>query len=138
MGQGRIKCIVRNKWVAMTPEELVRQGVLTFLIDQLHYPKGRFVVEKVVKVNGMNKRADAIIHDTEGRPQMVIECKRKDSPLDQRTVAQIAMYNRSLDAPYLLLTNGEDAHILHISMESDSISTLRTIPNYEELMNHAV
>ncbi|NND94607.1 MAG: type I restriction enzyme HsdR N-terminal domain-containing protein [Flavobacteriales bacterium] len=133
MSKSRIKCIVRNKWMVITPEELIRQRVLTYLIDKLEYPKGRFSVESVVEVNGMRKRADAIFHDEHGRPFMVIECKRADTKIDQRTISQIAMYNHSLDAPYLLLTNGDSTHILRIERSNNSIEALKSVPSYAEL-----
>lgn len=119
--------------MVITPEELVRQGILTHLIDELDYPKGRFSVETLVKVNGMNKRADAIFHDEYGKALMVIECKRAEVRIDEKTISQIAMYNRSLDAPYLLLSNGDSTHILKINMENNSIDNLRTIPRIDEL-----
>ena len=133
MDRSRIKCVIRHRWMVITPEELVRQGVLTYLIDELDYPPGRFSVECTVKVNGMRKRADAIVHDRSGKALMVIECKRQEAKIDERTVSQVAMYNHSLDAPYLLLTNGQTAHMFRISREKNEISVMKEIPKFEDL-----
>jgi type I site-specific restriction endonuclease len=81
----------------------------------------------------MNKRADAIFHDAYGKPLMVIECKRQEVQIDDKTIAQIAMYNRSLDAPYLLLTNGDATHVLKIDTANNSIDRLQNIPRIDEL-----
>ena len=37
--------IVRNKWVALTPEEFVRQHAIHFFIHDLNFPKGRIGIE---------------------------------------------------------------------------------------------
>ena len=47
---------IRKKFILLTPEEWVRQHVIEFLLIEKKYPKSLINVEKVVKVNGMNKR----------------------------------------------------------------------------------
>ena len=38
--------IVRQKYVALTPEEYVRQMVIDYLINNLSYPRSSFRVER--------------------------------------------------------------------------------------------
>ncbi len=126
-------CAVRRRKVILTPEEEVRQGLIHYLSRALGYPMGLMSVEAEVKVNGMAKRADIIIHDEKGDSLMVIECKRKGVDLDEKTVGQVAMYNHSLNAPYLMLSNGDEVHMFFIDREKKSLRALKTIPSYSEL-----
>ena len=53
---------LRRRFVALTPEEEVRQKLLYLLVEHLKVPSGRLAVEYSVKVNGLDKRADAVVH----------------------------------------------------------------------------
>ena len=57
---------IRNKYVAMTPEELVRQLMIHFLIDNLHYPKSKLQVEKSLKINNMDISRYICLKDVTG------------------------------------------------------------------------
>jgi len=133
MTQELIRCVIRRKYVHRTPEEEVRQRVLQYMISTMSYPAGRITVEQTVKFNGMKKRADVILYDSDTKPWMVVECKRKGLPLNERTVAQIAMYNRQLEAPFLWVSNGEENHILHVDSQANSIKRLANMPTYPQL-----
>jgi len=97
---------IRQKNVADTPEERVRQAVLQMLTQQRGIPASLVAVEKAILVQGETRRPDVVVHDRSGKPWMVIECKAPDVPLSQRTLDQAANYNRVLNAPYLFVTNG--------------------------------
>lgn len=125
-----IRCRIRKKNVAFSPEEEVRQRLLDYMVNTLHYPAGRIAVEVAVKVNRMAKRADVIVYDEMGGPWLVVECKRPAEVLNQKVVSQIAMYNHSLNAPYLVLTNGKESYILAIDPQEQSIRHLTTFPIY--------
>ena len=66
---------VRRKHVADTPEERVRQAVLRMLTEQQHIPGALMAVEKAIDIQGEIRRPDVVVHDRQGKPWMVIECK---------------------------------------------------------------
>lgn len=125
-----IRCLVRSKDVAHTPEEGVRQRLLHYFVAVLGYPSGLIAVEQKVQYNGMPKRADIIVHDRAGRPWMLVECKRPSEPLGQRTLAQMAMYDRGLQVRYLMLSNGDESHILEVDREQNTLTRLAQMPKY--------
>lgn len=96
----------RQKYVAGTPEEWVRQQVLHWLVREFHYPSGRIMVEAMVKGLKRNRRLDALVLDAKGCPYMLIEIKAPSVPLSNQTFLQAAHYNSQIKAPYLLVSNG--------------------------------
>ena len=129
----RLRCIVRQRWIEASPEESVRQALLHYLIHNLDYPKGRFSVESTVMVNGQRRRTDVLIHDEYGKVLMIIECKAPEIPIDEKTLAQISMYNHALDAPYLILSNGNDHRVFLLDSAKKEMRSLSAIPSYSEL-----
>jgi type I site-specific restriction endonuclease len=125
-----LRCLIRKKEVPCTPEEEVRQRILRYMIENLAYPAGLIAVEITVKFNSMDKRADIVVYDRKGEPWMIVECKRPTERLNQKTIAQVAMYNNSLQVPFLMLSNGHDNHILKIDREENSIVRLQSMPTY--------
>lgn len=103
--------IVRRRYVALTPEEYVRQHVIHALHYQLGYPLEILQVEGAITLNGMTKRCDIVVYDREVKPLMIVECKRPDVPINQKVLDQANRYNRLLRVPYIYLTNGLQ-HIL--------------------------
>ena len=98
--------IIRKKYIVLTPEEWVRQHFVNYLILDLHYPKSLFKIESGLKFNHMQKRSDILIHDRTGAPWMLVECKSPDIKLTQKAFNQIAVYNMTIGAKYLAVTNG--------------------------------
>lgn len=125
-----LPCLIRKKTVPHTPEEEVRQRILSYMINGLGYPAGLIAVEQTVRFNTMNKRADIIVHDREGNPWMIVECKRNREVLDEKTILQISMYTRGLHVPYLMISNGIENHVLRINSEENSIERLESMPSY--------
>ena len=96
---------VRRKYVALTPEEEVRQLTINILNKEFNYPLTRFSLEAQIHVGQRTKRYDIIIRDNKGEPFMLVECKAKDVEINDKTFLQAASYNMQLKAPYILLTN---------------------------------
>lgn len=130
MNQLSLRCLIRKKDVPHTPEEEVRQRLLRYMVEDMGYPAGLIAVEKSVRFNTMKKRADIIVHDREGLPWMIVECKRPSENLTKRTLAQIAMYEKELNARFLMISNGNENHILSIDREENSIQRLQSMPTY--------
>jgi hypothetical protein len=97
---------VRKKYVVLTPEEWVRQHVLNYLIHHRDYPKSLFRIEGSLTYNTLQKRSDILIYDRAGKPWMLIECKSFSIKLTQRAFNQAAIYNMTVGAKYVAVSNG--------------------------------
>lgn len=96
---------VRRRWVALTPEEEVRQRLLADLLA-LGYPAGLLAVEKGLSYGGKTWRADAVAYSRQQRALLLAECKAPGVTISQATFDQLARYNAVLRAPALVVDNG--------------------------------
>lgn len=123
--------IIRKKYLVLTPEEWVRQHFIHYLITDLHYPKALIKVEGGLSFNQLQKRSDIVVFDRNGAPWMIVECKSPDQKLSQQTLRQASVYNHSLQAKYLTVTNG----MIHICCAVDWITgttaALDAMPDYQ-------
>ena len=83
---------VRKKYLILTPEEWVRQHFIYFLNVEKNYPLGLMGVEKLVKYNDMRTRADIVLYTTQGRPNMIVECKAPKVKITQDTFKRIVNF----------------------------------------------
>jgi hypothetical protein len=97
---------IRKKYVVLTPEEWVRQHFINYLISDLNYPKSLFRIEGSIVYNKLQKRSDILIHARSGKPWMLIECKAPNIKLTQKAFNQVAVYNMSVGAKFIAVTNG--------------------------------
>src|SRR5574344_124510 len=97
---------IRRRYVALTPEEWVRQNMIVHLLTALHVPKTRLGIEVPITFNGLTKRCDTVVYDNDLRPLMIVEYKATTIDLTQKVFDQIAVYNLQLQVPYLLVSNG--------------------------------
>jgi type I site-specific restriction endonuclease len=116
-----VNCQVRKKAILLTPEEWVRQHVISYLINYKSYALGRLAVEVNLKVNSLSKRADIVYFNEYKQPQLIVECKAPEIGLTTETVFQIATYNSKLNAQILFITNGLD-HFLFENTNKGLIS----------------
>lgn len=124
---------VRGKYVALTPEEWVRQNFLRFMADQLKYPTALTGVERMLKVNGLSQRCDILLYNRRGVPVLIVECKAPSVPVNLKTLNQAARYNTTLKVPYLVLTNGKTHYCIKTEVETGDFEALRGFPAFEEL-----
>ena len=122
----------RKKYVPLTPEEWVRQHLVQFLVTYHGVPPGLVAVEAGFRYEGMQRRADLVVHDRAGLPLLVAECKAPSVAISQSTFDQIAQYNTVLKARYLVVTNGV-THFCHEVEEPGVFRFRRTIPTFEEM-----
>lgn len=122
---------LRKKYVLLTPEEEVRQKVLYLLVEQLHVPAGLLAVEYSLKVNGMDKRADAVVFGNDSRPLMIVECKAPSVKLTDKVLDQAIRYHSALQPRYLLLYNGETCYCFKV--EAGNLQAIDHLPEYEEM-----
>lgn len=128
-GQQFIFCQVRKKFLVLTPEEWVRQHLISFLNVDLHYPISLMKIERQVKGGQRNKRADLIIYNTTGKPQLLVECKAPNEKLDKETFFQLGRYNRFVNAALLLISNGMAHYCCSVS-DTNDFNFLDDIPAY--------
>lgn len=121
----------RKRFVALTPEEWVRQNFLNFLVYHMGYPKGLVVVEKQLKLNGLTKRCDILAYSKVGNPVLLIECKAPSVVLTNEVFAQVARYNLTLNVPFLAITNGLSHYAARISFADRKFELLSAFPSYE-------
>lgn len=120
---------VRRRWVALTPEERVRQWVIGLLHEHYGYPLELMQVEGAITVNGMTRRCDIVVYDTAGKPQMIVECKKPEVSITQKVCDQACRYNTVLQVPYLLLTNGRQMVTVEVDFANGALRQLRE-PNH--------
>lgn len=122
---------LRRRFVALTPEEEVRQKVLYLLVEQLQVPAGLVAVEYSLKVNGMDKRADVVIFGKEGQPLMIVECKAPTVTLTEAVLDQAVRYHSALKPNYLLLTNGTSMYCF--KAEGQGLRSMDHLPGFAEM-----
>lgn len=128
---------IRKKYVALTPEEWVRQNFLRFLVDEKQYPASLIIPEHFIKLNKLSKRCDAVIHDRQGLPLLIVECKAPQIKISQDVFDQIGRYNIRLKVPWLIVTNGMQHYCCRIDHSKQTFAFIDDIPVYNELQNFA-
>ena len=98
--------VARKKYVVLTPEEWVRQHFLHFLIDHNHYPVNLISMEKGLQYNRLQKRYDLLVYTPSLKPFLLVECKSYKVNLSENTLSQVSVYNKSLSAAYMIISNG--------------------------------
>ncbi|MFD2202462.1 type I restriction enzyme HsdR N-terminal domain-containing protein [Shivajiella indica] len=121
---------LRKKYLILTPEEWVRQHMIAFLIQFRDYPKSLFSLEKGVQYNQLQKRFDILIRNRKGNPFLLMECKAPNVLLSQKTVEQICVYNKSLNAQFLGITNGIKHLFLAFDKKTGNYVQIADIPKF--------
>ena len=118
---------VRKQWVALTPEEWVRQNFMQYLIRVMKYPASLIAVEKSIRLGDINKRFDLLVYDADLKPWMLIECKEMKVSLNQGVLDQALRYNINLRVPYIVITNG--MYCYAFTNENGQFTELSTLPS---------
>ena len=124
---------IRCKFVALTPEEWVRQNFIRFLIEEKNTPKTLLSVEVTLILNTMQRRSDIVVYNRNAKPLMAIECKSNTVKITQTTFDQLTRYNLSLQVPYLIVTNGLQHYCCKVDFKNHNYRFLDNIPDYTEL-----
>ena len=125
---------IRKKYVALTPEEWVRQHLIHYITTQKNYPATLISVETPLKYANMDKRSDVLVHDRNGQPLLLAECKAPEVAINQKVFEQISIYNLTIQAPCLMVTNGLQHYCLTAGTDNSQACFLNEIPVYEELV----
>ena len=115
-----IKCLVRNKDIKLTPEEIIRQLYIMKLNKEYGYPFERMQVEYPVHFGREVKRADIVIMDKQDAtvPYIIVEVKK---PKLKDGKEQLKSYTHATGAKIAVWTNGNQIEFFH-----------RKDPNYFE------
>ncbi|WP_019669656.1 type I restriction enzyme HsdR N-terminal domain-containing protein [Eudoraea adriatica] len=122
--------IIRKKFVSLQPEEWVRQHVIHFLTMDKKYPTSLINVEKTLSLNGLKKRYDVVVFNTDGSIHILVECKSPNIKISQVVFDQIARYNLKMQSEYLMVSNGLDHFYCKMNYEEEKYSFLRQIPDF--------
>jgi hypothetical protein len=128
-----IRDVIRKKFLLLTPEEWVRQNIITYLINDRGFPSGLISLESGLKVNTLQKRYDALVYSRTGSPLVLIECKAPEVTINQKVFEQIVMYNNTIKAPNMLISNGLNHFFLKISSESGKFVFEKEIPLFNSI-----
>jgi hypothetical protein len=120
---------VRSKHIVLQPEELVRQLLLIYLVQEKKYPLGKIAVEIGLKVNELQKRCDILLYDKDFNPFMIIECKAPSVEINDAVFFQAAIYNLPLQVPYIMLSNGINNYCARLNYEQNKVEILIEIPS---------
>lgn len=124
---------LRRKYVALTPEEWVRQHFVHFLIQHKGYPSGLLANEVQLTLNGTRKRCDTVLYDRTRTPRMIIEYKAPTVPITRQVFDQITRYNIVLKVDYLIVSNGLEHYCCKVDYEQFCCNFLKEIPDYATL-----
>jgi hypothetical protein len=71
------------------------------------------------------------VYNREGKPWMIVECKSFEVELDASSVKQVAVYNATIGATYLVLSNGLK-HICFTITNDGIVKQINEFPSFEE------
>lgn len=117
----------RKQWVLLTPEEWVRQNFLQYLIQERSYPASLIAVEREIGLGDIKKRFDIVVFKN-AKPWMIVECKEMQVNLNEAVIKQILNYNITLQAEYLVITNGKSTFALHL--QQGKFEWLQKLPDF--------
>lgn len=124
---------IRRKYVRLTPEEWVRQNFIRYLVNEVMYPPGLIGVEVMFLFNKLRRRVDILVHNRQGKPVMIVECKEPGVNIDEKVFDQIVTYNLGLKVPYIVVTNGIVHYACKLRKDQPGYEYLYVIPLYEEI-----
>lgn len=124
---------LRRRYVALTPEEWVRQHFVHYLIEHLGYPSGLLANEVQLQVGDKHLRCDTLLYNKDLQPQMIIEYKAPSVTLTQRVFDQITVYNLLLHVPYLIVSNGLQHICCRMDYDNKKYTFIEDIPEYRQL-----
>ena len=132
-GKRTIFDFLRRKYVALTPEEWVRQHFTHYLVEHKGYPKGLMGNEVELHMGEKRLRCDTVLYNKEGQPRMIIEYKAPTIQIQQKTFDQISAYNLLLHVDYLIVSNGLQHYCCKMDYDNQKYLFLQNIPDYKNL-----
>ena len=122
--------LIRKKHLVLTPEEWVRQNLVSYFINDLNYPKGLIKTESSLKYNNLKKRSDILIYNNDMTHYMIVECKSYKIKLNKSHLNQSAMYNKIYRSRYLMVSNGMEHIVCEYDWENETFKFRNSIPEF--------
>lgn len=133
-GKNVIFDVIRKRYVALTPEEWVRQHFVNYLITHKGFPQMLMANEVNLNLNGTKKRCDTVLYKRDLSARMIIEYKAPHIEITQQVFDQITRYNMVLKVDYLIVSNGLQHYCCLIDYVNQSYTFLKDIPDYQSLL----
>ncbi len=124
---------LRRKYVALTPEEWVRQHFVNFLINHKGYPASLLANEVKLQMGNKTLRADTVLYGSDMKARMIIEYKAPHIAITEKVFQQISTYNLLLGVSYLIVSNGLEHYCCVVSREENKYTFLSNIPDYSNI-----
>ena len=124
---------LRKRKIILTPEEWVRQHFVQYLIKEKHYPRSLIKLEGGLKLHGMAKRSDIVVHNSSGQKILLVECKAPSVAISQATFDQAARYNMVHKVQLLVVSNGLQHYYCRIDFQQENYRFLEELPSYKDL-----
>ncbi|OKZ13108.1 MAG: hypothetical protein BHV77_18375 [Bacteroides sp. 43_108] len=134
-GRNLIFDVLRGKYVALTPEEWVRQNFVQYLINYKNYSRSLMNNEIPLRLNGTSKRCDTVVFSNTAVPKMIIEYKAPEIKITQKVFNQITRYNMVLKVDYLVVSNGLNHYCCKMDYENQGYIFLEDVPDFSVLLN---
>lgn len=134
-GKIQVFDILRKRYVALTPEEWVRQHFIHYLIKYKGYPATLLGNEVPLKVGNLQKRCDSVLYSKEAEPVMIVEYKASTVNITQEVFDQICRYNITMRVPYLIVSNGMQHYCCHVDYKKGTYSFLPDVPSYGDIFD---
>ena len=133
-GHQTIFDVLRRKYVALTPEEWVRQHFVHYLIGHKGYPQTLMANEIQLAIGNKKLRCDSVLYDRSLKPRMIIEYKAPTVSITQKVFDQITVYNMLLHVDYLVVSNGIKHYCCQMDYDNQKYLFLEDIPDYQEII----
>lgn len=133
---------VRKKEIPFTPEEKVRQQVLSYLVEELKVPEYMIDEETAMSYYKVvsSRRPDILILKKDEKigeavPMAVIECKRNNTIIDDTIIEQTLHYAEQLGCNYAMITDGNYTDVAYCELDKDVLVSIKSLPRYEDMVN---
>lgn len=125
---------LRGKYVALTPEEYVRQHFTAWITGPLGYPASLVSNEVAITLNNMRRRCDTVVYRSDGSPLMIVEYKAPTVAITQEVFDQIARYNMVLRSRFLVVSNGMRHYCCEMDYDNNTYRFLQEIPKWDRAL----
>lgn len=128
-----INCLIREKEIRLTPEEVIRQLFVKRLLTIYKYPKDRIQLEYPVQFGAdSSKRADIVVFDKE-RPTIIYILVELKKPKAKEGKDQLKSYCNATGSPLGVWTNGAEIEFFH-RKEPNIFDRIDNIPSVSETL----
>lgn len=126
---------IRNIFLQITPEEIVRQKMLIFLMQNMSVPRENILVEEHLAhwTKNFNGRIDIALTFQE-KILAVIECKEENIFIESmQFFEQAKNYAENVGAKYIILVNGVNIQFYHLN-EENFYQPVEGILNFSDML----